>query len=54
MRAGQTFRISSKEYAQPVLRTFMLLSVAGKCPTTKNTKGSPVRVALFGFRGCKV
>lgn len=36
MRTGQTFRISSKEYVQPVLRTFMLLLVAGECPTTKN------------------
>jgi hypothetical protein len=35
MRSGQTFRISSKEYVQPVLRTFMLLSVAGERPTTK-------------------
>ena len=34
MRAGQTFRISSQEYVRPVLRTFMLLSVAGKCSTT--------------------
>jgi len=37
MRTGQTFRISSKEYVQPVLRTFMLLSVAGECPTTNST-----------------
>jgi hypothetical protein len=34
MLPGQTFRIGTQEYAQPVLRTFMLLSVAGKCPTT--------------------
>ncbi len=34
MRPGQTFPIGSQEYAQPVLRTFMLLLVAGECPTT--------------------
>jgi len=34
MQLGQTFRIGSQEYAQPVLRTFMLLSVAGDSPTT--------------------
>ena len=35
MRPGQTFRIGTQEQAHPVLRTFMLLSVAGECPTTK-------------------
>lgn len=34
MRPGQTFRIGTQEQEHPVLRTFMLLSVAGKCPTT--------------------
>jgi hypothetical protein len=33
MRTGQTFRIGSQEYVQPVLRTFMRLSVAGEYPT---------------------
>ncbi len=41
MRPGQTFPIGSQEYAQPVLRTFMLLLVAGECSTTSfKQKGS--------------
>ena len=43
MRPGQTFRIGTQDYAQPVLRTFMLLSVAGEGPTTKQDKKISLR-----------
>jgi hypothetical protein len=45
--SGQTFRFGSQEYVQAVLRTFMLLSVAGECPTTKIPKTNPSRLVFF-------
>ena len=44
---GQAFRIGTQEYAQAVLRTFMLLSVAGQCPTTKYRTYQPFGVGIF-------
>lgn len=44
---GQAFRIGTQEYAQAVLRTFMLLSVAGQCPTTKYKRARILIRALF-------
>ena len=37
MLPGQTFRIATRDWAHPLLRPFMLLQVAGECPTTIHT-----------------
>lgn len=56
MRPGKTFRIGTQEHAQPVLRTFMLLSVAGDSPTTRNCQAkTPIHVVgVFAFARAKL
>ena len=47
MRPGKTFRIGTQEHAQPVLRTFMLLSVAGEYPTTNTNAQLCMQLGIF-------
>jgi hypothetical protein len=51
----QTVRISLQEYVQAVLRTFMLLSVAGEFPTTTVSSKKPNQSGwAFCFSGCRI
>ena len=53
MLAGQTFRISAQEQASTVLRAFMLLSVAGECPTTIELNKTLAFALGFCCLGCR-